>query len=303
VFVGTLLVALLAGIIWIAQFQARSLVQYSDFRTLPQITPADVGVVGYEAVTLTTSDGLALQAWYVPPPGDEPGPALVFAHGLASNREHWLTELPILYEAGYGGIFFSFRNHGASEGDITTMGLLEVRDVRAALDYLLAQPGVDPDRVAIVGDSLGGATALLAAAQMPELKAVVAVSPYSSVVNVVGDRAGTDFNLPARPTADLVLFFTNRLSGENLYEVDVLAAAEAIPPRPVWISHGTQDRTTPVINAERVVAALGGAANPNVDVWLVENAGHSEFRYVNTGPFQERLLAFLNTHLAPQTTN
>jgi dipeptidyl aminopeptidase/acylaminoacyl peptidase len=299
-FVVTLLISLLVGVVWLAQLQARALVQYDDFRTYPQATPGDVGITDYREVTLTTSDGLALRAWYVPPPGDTPGPALIFTHGISSNRAHWLTELPLLYDAGYGGILFSFRNHGESEGDITTMGLLEVRDVRAALDYLLDQPQVDPERIAIAGDSLGGATALMAAAEMPEIRAVVASSPYSSLLDVVGDRARTDFRLPARPTADLVLFFTNRLSGEDLYTVDPLAAAQQVAPRPMWIIHGELDRTTPVSSTERIVAALGGADAPNLDVWIVPGVGHSDFRYYNNGPFQARLLDFLDTALAPQ---
>lgn len=292
VFFGSLLVFGFAGLMWIARLQASFLV--FPAKSLPQMTPGDVGITDYEDITLTTADGLMLQAWYVPPPGATPGPAVIFTHGIVSNRQHWLPELQTIHREGYGAILFTFRNHGESEGDVTTLGLQEVEDVRAALNHLLAQPEVDNERIAIVGDSLGGSTALMAAAQLPEIQGVVAISPYSSLLGVIGDRAGTDFRLPARPTADLVLWFANRMSGEDLYNVDPLEAAQQVAPRPMWLIHGGDDRTTPAVNTERIAAALEAMDAPNVEVWIEPGIGHGAVRMTHRDEFQAGLLDFLN---------
>ena len=280
------------GLGWLARLQASFLVYPQQ--TQVAITPARVGINAFDNVTLSTADGLDLAAWYIPPPATGNGGAIIYAHGIASRRDHWLPELPTLYEAGYGGLLFSFRNHGASDGDVTTMGVHETQDVQAALDFLLAQPEVNPDRIMLVGDSFGAATGLMGTAQMPAIRGVVAVSPYSSLVGVVGDRARKDFRLPPRPTADAVLWWANRMSNTDLYQADTVAAAAMIPPRPVWLVHGEQDRVTPPISTERLVTALGGESAGQVEVWIVPRVGHSEMRITHADEFRARLLAFVD---------
>ena len=88
-----------AGIVWLAWTQARILV--NPAQNLPTASPSNVGITTYEDLTLTTSDGLSLSAWYVPPPADGGG-AIIYSHGIGSRREHWLTEMRPLYDAGNG---------------------------------------------------------------------------------------------------------------------------------------------------------------------------------------------------------
>jgi len=49
-----------------------------------------------------------------------------------------------------------------------------VSDTRRGVDLLLAQPGIDPDRILTVGHSLGGKMAFLTAAADDRIKATVA---------------------------------------------------------------------------------------------------------------------------------
>jgi dipeptidyl aminopeptidase/acylaminoacyl peptidase len=285
-----------AGLAFIAYVQATSLVYPAGIPV--RQTPASVGVTDYREVSLTSADGTQLAAWYVPPPTDSPGPALVYVHGIGSNREHWLSELPLLYEAGYGGLLLDLRNHGDSGGDKTTMGLREAEDILAAFTFLTAQPEVDPERVMLAGDSLGGSSALLAAAAEPGVRAVVAVSPYSSLLGVVGDRARSDFRLPPRPAADMVVGWANQLSGESLYDADVMAAVPALTDRPLWLVHGEADPVTPVTSTLRLADAFEEAGASDLTVWVVPGAGHSGMRYDNPAEFQRRFLAFVERVLS-----
>lgn len=285
IFGVTLALVLSVLVLLLARWQAQMLVH--PMRFVHERTPADVGLSDYQTLTLTTSDGVDLAAWYVPPP-QKPGGAIIYLHGISARRDQLLSEGRMFHDLGYGALFLDFRNHGESSGEVTTMGVLEVRDVRAALDYLLAQPEIDRDRIAIFGNSLGASTGLLAAAEMPEISAVLALSPYSSLLGVVGDRAATDFRLPKRPPADLVLWFAGRLSGTDLYAADPLAVIDQIAPRPILLIHGKRDTTTPYTSSERLIAAAG----ENTDLWILEDAGHGDFFYWEPDAYIERITTF-----------
>jgi len=291
-----------AGLVYLAYLQASVLVKPVH---LPVVnTPDVVGVNDYRTVRFPSADGVELAAWYVPPPtiDDTPGPAIVYVHGIGSNREHWFVELPLLYEAGYGGLLLDLRNHGDSGGEFTTMGVREADDVRAAFAFLAEQPEVDPDRIMFVADSLGGSSALLAAAAEPDVRGVVAVSPYSSLLGVVGDRATADFRLPARPPADLVIGWANMMSGADLYAAAPIDIVPQLVDRPLWLVHGEADLTTPPASTRRLADALRAAGHDDVDVWLVPGSGHGAMRATHAPEFQRRLLAFVQRTLEATNT-
>src|SRR5215216_4996315 len=120
--------------------------------------------VPYQSVNLVTEDGIRLSAWYTPP---ENGALILLAHGYGDNRPEWVYEM--LAKKGYGVLAWDARAHGESDGEIFTIGYLEVLDVKAALDYALTQPNVE--HVGAWGGSMGGATLIRATAQSPEIEA------------------------------------------------------------------------------------------------------------------------------------
>jgi dipeptidyl aminopeptidase/acylaminoacyl peptidase len=104
-----------------------------------------------------------------------PHPAIIFAHGLLSTHDEF-GDYPARFCArGYLALAIDFRGHGASDG---LRGLVSsarnVEDLRHALDFISAQPGVDPARLALVGHSLGGDAVLCTAARDARARAVVA---------------------------------------------------------------------------------------------------------------------------------
>src|SRR5213082_2467139 len=97
-------------------------------------------------------------------------------HGKGTDREAGPGEgiLGIaapLARAGYRVLTFDLRGSGESGGDRFTLGAREVGDVEGAIDYL-GQRGLAADGVNLVGFSMGGSTALLAAADELAVRAV-----------------------------------------------------------------------------------------------------------------------------------
>ena len=143
-------------------------------RTIPQGKTLRKYKIDYQPIDLITEDGVRLSAWYTPPKN---GAVILLAHGYGNKRPEWVYAL--LARKKYGVLAWDARAHGESDGDISTIGYLEVLDVKAALDYVLAQPGVE--HVGAWGGSMGGATIIRAAARFPQIEALFIDSSFTSL--------------------------------------------------------------------------------------------------------------------------
>ncbi|MDH4160201.1 MAG: alpha/beta fold hydrolase [Actinomycetota bacterium] len=133
-------------------------------------TPSALGLE-YESVTLTTTDGVQLAAWYMPGTN---GAGLVIMHGAGSTRSDVLDQAAVLAHSGYTVVLIDARGHGDSRGTTMDFGWYGDLDIAAGTDYLASRPEVDPGRIGVVGFSMGGEEAIGAAAADSRIRAVVA---------------------------------------------------------------------------------------------------------------------------------
>ena len=164
-------------------------------RHRPDRSPQDVGLA-YEDVEFAAADGVRLRGWFLPADGAadgiRPGPAVVVVHGWLWNRlgnvagqvpftdrdVDFLPAARTMHDAGISVLLMDLSNHGESGSRLpVTFGLREWQDVVAAVDLLRARPEVDPERVGVLGCSMGGNAAIYAAAECGTVKAVLAVQP------------------------------------------------------------------------------------------------------------------------------
>ena len=259
-------------------------------RSLPDRTPADVGIEHWREVSFQSKDGLTLWGWYV---GTENGATVILVHGLGGNRAQLLDDAALLVANGYGVLLLDLRNSGESEGDLTTLGYLEALDVGGALDFVEAQPNSDAEQVGLLGHSMGGATAILAAARYPQIKAVVAESTFTSVEDNVSDSLKALTGLPPFPFAPLVTWFGEREAGIDIGQVSPLDAIGSISPRAVMIVHGELDEVISAENAPRLYAAAG---EPK-ELYVIPGAGHAGLPQAQPEEYRQRIVGFFDRHL------
>ena len=262
-------------------------------RTQPTRTPADWGVERWEEVRFATPDGLQLGGWFIPPDPQGDGATLIFVHGLSGNRGQLLDEAAMLAAHGYGALLFDMRNQGRSQGTITTLGYTEVEDVRGAIDYLLTRPEVNPERIGLVGNSMGGATVIRAAARIPQARVVVAQSAFASLTDDVAEGVRTLAGLPSFPLAPLIVWLGERETGVNLRQVRPIDDVSRIAPRAILFIHGEQDATVHVSNSLRLYQAAG---EPKA-LYLIPDAGHGELLEADPVEFERRVVGFLDAYL------
>lgn len=236
--------------------------------------------IEYQPVNLITQDGIRLSAWYTPP---KKGAVILLAHGYGDNRPEWVYVM--LAKRGYGVLAWDARAHGESDGEISTIGYLEVLDVKAALEYALAQPGVE--HVGAWGGSMGGATLIRATAQFPEIEALFVDSSFDSLDDEF------DYLVPYPLINPLAKTIAQLETGIRLDEVNPLADIGRISPRPVYIVHSTADIVAPPDAGEK----LFNAAHEPRFLWEEEYAAHLAIYLDNPRRYQRRLVDFFNEWL------
>ena len=200
--------------------------------------------IDFQDVELVTEDHVRLSAWYTPPKN---GAVILVAHGYGDKR---IEDYHALFAShGYGVIAWDFRAHGESEGDFSSLGYYEVLDAKAALDFALAQPGVE--HVGAWGGSMGAVTMIRATAQYPEIEALVADSAFASLEEEM------DLRVPFPILRALIRFFAERQSGVTVDSVRPIDDITRINPRPVLIIQGMGDDMVPLDSAQRLYDAAG----------------------------------------------
>ncbi len=175
--IGGLLVAYLSYIV----LSVEALMQPAH-RSI-DVTPANAGLA-YENVTLIADDDVTLRGWYIPSRNHA---AIILLHGYGGNRTEMLGRAEMLARHGYGVLLYDERASGESGGETRTFGWLDANDVPIALAYLQQRAEIDPQRIGILGFSIGGQIALRAAAQSDQLKAIVAEEPGFARISDVQD--------------------------------------------------------------------------------------------------------------------
>ena len=143
-------------------------------------------------VTFLTKDSIQISATYqVPKVGKAPYPAIILIHQGGSSRREW-ADLPMvdrLLEYGYAILAYDVRMHGKSGKDAGNLRDLFNNPNRAPLDLLAAiqflnqDSRIDPERIGIVGASIGANLACVAAASDRfKVKTVVVLSAKTQAV-------------------------------------------------------------------------------------------------------------------------
>jgi len=228
------------------------------------LAPRDFGLT-VEDVTITTDDGLRLAAWLAPRPG---APAVVLLHGYPADRADML---PIA--AGLASRFTVFlldqRYFGRSEGRLTTLGFKERRDLGRALDFL-ATRGVGA--VGVFGFSLGGAVALLAAAEDPRIRAVAAYAPFADL-RLLGHELYAWLGPLKYPLVGMTRVWSRLFVGDDITRPAPVEAAATLTV-PVLLVASRADEQIPFAHAERLREAL--AANPRAEFVFTAGGRHGE---------------------------
>lgn len=257
---------------------------------------ADTGAVGDDAAT-----DAADPAWT-----PDPREAILLLHGWSGSATPDLVELGPFLRRTAGVLGLDFRGHGGSDDGPTTFGLLEVEDVAGALAWL-GERGIA--RVALVGSSMGGITAIAAVAVLgdgrlssadldpaapvspgppprPRIVAVVADSVAPELEPLVARRIGRPFG---RLLAGRAFGRIARRVGGDPRRTQPIAMIGLLEDLPLLLVHGAVDPLVSPGEGRR----LAEAAPPGARHLVIEGAGHGGAHATDPARYEAEVAALL----------
>lgn len=267
---------LLFSLLVVIQLSACTNVFFQPQR-IQYLTPDKIGLK-YEEVKFPSSDGLMLYGWFLPAQGKARGTVLFF-HGNAENISTHIGNVYWLPAQHYNVFLPDYRGYGGSEGSPSLEGVQD--DISSAMAYLLKRTDIETDRIVILAQSLGGASAIYNVAHSPyreKIKALITESAFSDYRTITREKLAS-------------FWLTWPLQWPLSFTIDndysPLPVVSKISPIPLLIIHGDKDNVVPLAHGQ----ALFAAAAPPKEMWVVPGGGHIEaFRHKK---YQERLLEYL----------
>ena len=229
------------------------------------LTPASASLTSASASLLPTSPG--------PLPAAQPPPVVIMVPGLDSVKEELQATAEYFLARGLATLAIDGPGQGEAEYELPIEPAYE-RVAAAVADFLAGRTDIDPDRIGLMGVSLGGYYAARCAAYEPRLRAAVALAgPYRF-----------DLDWDTRPPQSRATF-QRRSGAAGPEEARKLAAAltlEQAAPEitiPLLVVHGQLDRMVLPQQAERLAAEAPGA-----ELVLYPGGNHG----VTNQPFESR---------------
>jgi len=237
-------------------------------------------------------ESLQLSAWYAPAPGA--AGAVILVHGRDACRGDELRAstfdlaLSLTLE-GLSVVMLDLRGHGESDYARLTFGQRERRDVLGAVDFLLAH-GYRPTSIGVLGASMGGASAIGAAAEEPAIGALVTDSAFADLGEVLRAQFTRLTCLPACFLSGALLV-ARALTGEHLLRHTTMGDMRRLSGRPTLVIHSAHDPFVPVAHAHQLAHAASCA------VWITDGNRHLASFGSARAEYTDMVRRFFHEHL------
>jgi fermentation-respiration switch protein FrsA (DUF1100 family) len=284
------------GVCIIAYFSTHPL-RYRRLKRSPQAFNAP-----FEDIQFPSRDGdVQLSGWFVPPrdigAADPPG-IVVLCHGMLANRAEVLPWAEALWHRGFAVLMFDFRAVGQSEGERCSGGYYEAMDLCGAVDYASAREDCKGLEIGVFGFSMGGAAAIIAAADEQRIMAVATHGAYATLDRALIQRCRRHFG----PFATVAAWATRAL-GERWMpvpatEISPMNAVSQLTPRPLLIIHGTRDRVVLPADARDLHEAAG---HPKT-LSILPRSGHRRIHKSHRDEVREQVVSFFLDNLCTSRT-
>lgn len=207
---------------------------------------------------------------YIPNAGKDKYPLVICSHGLGGNYRSCMEYAELLASHGIATYCFDFRGGGGnkSDGKTTEMSLItEATDLQTVIAAAKDWDFVDCDKIALLGESQGGAASAIAAARSAaDVNGLILCYPAFLVHDAVHELYTSLDQVPAS-------FHFNWITVGRPYVADVwdydVYSEIGNYKKPVLLMHGDRDSIVPVSYAEQAEKVYS-----DVEYYVISGGGH-----------------------------
>jgi len=278
-----------AILVLMALFQ-RSLIYGPDRNETLNVHPAAIQGAHTEPISVTAADGVPLNGWRIVPDSpsradhdgsySSPGaPVILYFCGNAGNRAYRVDVFDLFAKLGTDVICFDYRGFGDNAGSPSEAAF--AADAQAIWRYVTEERHIDPLRVVIFGESLGGGVATRLASELSAAGTPPAGLVLRSTFTRLADVAARHY--PWLPVGWLLL--------DRYPSVEHIGLVTC----PILIFHGRRDTIVPFAEGEQLLAAASERSSRGLPRQLValETADHNDVLSAEQSAFRRGLQDFL----------
>ncbi|MDX1699171.1 MAG: alpha/beta hydrolase [Melioribacteraceae bacterium] len=205
------------------------------------------------------------ESWYFPPFSSisrDRNPLVIIGHGNADVIDRWVGAVSILREYGMGVMLVEYPGYGRSTGDPSEESIQRV--FVASYDSIISRRDIDPNKIVLLGQSIGGGAVCNLAKQRPA-SAIILVSSFTNV-----SVLASDFLIPGFLVKDT---FNN------------LAVIKDFDGPTLFI-HGIEDDLIPFSESQKLYSAASSGT-------LVSIEGGHNLNLHRSGFWEKHIIPFL----------
>src|SRR5690625_2787970 len=247
----------------------------------------------FEEIELTSYDGLDLKGYFLP--AKEPSHKLVvLAHGYLGHAKDMGLYAQYYYEEmGYNIFTADLRGHGSSEGDYIGFGWHDRLDIIDWVQYIIEKQGQDTE-IVLHGLSMGAATVLMASGEdlPPNVKVIIADSPYSSVYDLFAYQMKRMYHLPDKPILPTLSLVTKQRANYSLTEASALEQVKKATV-PILYMTGESDTFVPTEMANE----LYENTKSEKEFYSYPGANHGESFVLYRNDYLSKMTSFIKKYI------
>ncbi len=206
---------------------------------------------GYQTVRI--GDKEEIEGWYYKKTDGAKGVVALF-HGYAGSKSQLLDKAYIFDSLGYNVLLIDFMGSGGSEGNITTIGYKEARQVQSAFDHLQTE---GEKSIYLFGTSMGAVAVMKAVSDaLVQPQGIIIECPFGSMYATVCSRFD-NMNAPRFPMAAFLVFWGGVQNGFWAFAHNPVEYASNIYC-PALLLYGGKDKTVSRSETDKIFNNLKG---------------------------------------------
>lgn len=265
---------------------------YDDYDIRNRSDIEKINELPFERISVRTRDGLKLVGFLYTPEKQSENTIICFHGYSAYGHKDFSAQLPFMLSLGLNVLLVNLRGHGESEGNDIGFGVLDRYDTALWVNKINE---IHPrGSIFLYGVSMGAATVMMSSdLPMPlTVRGIIADCGFTSAKEVITHLVADVMHLPARPTVNIISYFTHKRIGYRLDDADARVSLSKTRI-PVLFIHGGQDTFVPVSMSKQNYDACRAEKH----LLIIHDATHASSYYRDQPEYEEHLKSFIYHHI------